>query len=245
MAMAFDVTVGGLDEDQAKAAIDAFHRELLRADDLFSLFRPDTVMSRLATGELTIAEAPAEVVEVLHLCDEYRIATGGAFDAKRPDGVIDPTGIVKTWAVARAAEHLAGADTWLVSASGDVLAHGGERRVGIADPRVTGDPAGTDVVDVVTLGGTFTALATSGSAQVADHIWDPVTGEPARHFVQVSVAGSDLVECDAWATAICAGGGPVVERAAAAGLELLIVAGERSQGGFEAVSTAGWPTVRE
>lgn len=245
MAMAFDVTLDGIaSEAAARSALDAFHRELLRADDLFSLFRPDTPMARLANGTLAIADAPDDVVDVLRLCEQYRVATGGAFDANRPDGVIDPTGLVKSWAVARAVTRLGAAPSWLVSASGDVIAHGAERRVGIADPAIKGDPAGSKVLDVVLLGGAFTAVATSGSAQVADHIWDPVSGKPARHFLQASVAGTDLVECDAWATAICAGGGPVVELAVSAGLEVLIVASGRSEGGYEAVSSPGWPSIR-
>ena len=244
MAMAFDVTLDGFSsEAAATSAIDAFHKELLRADDLFSLYRPDTPMARLANGQVSLGDVPDDVIEVLRLCDTYRVATGGAFDAQRPDGVIDPTGIVKTWAVTKATVRLGGVPSWLVAASGDIVAHGGERRVGIADPRVKGDPAGSKVLDVVVLGGSFAAVATSGSAQVADHIWDPITGKPARHFLQASVAGQDLVECDAWATAICAGGGPVVEMAVSAGLEVLIVAGERSEGGFEAVSSAGWPSA--
>jgi hypothetical protein len=35
-----------------------------------------------------------------------------------------------------------------------------------------------------------------------------------------------------------------VELAVASGLEVLIVAGERSEGGYEAVSSSGWPSVR-
>lgn len=246
MAMSFDITLTGVtSEAVAKSAIDGFHRELLRADDLFSLFRPDTPMAKLANGTMALADAPVDVIEVLKLCEAYRVRTGGAFDAQRPDGVIDPTGLVKTWAVQRAAQRLGGISSWLVAASGDVVAHGGERNVGIADPRVKGDPAGSKVLDVVRVGGEFTAVATSGASQVADHIWDPVTGKPARHFLQASVAGSDLVECDAWATAICAGGSPVVERAVAAGLEVLIVTSGRSQGGYEAVSSADWPSIRD
>jgi len=244
MAMAFDVTLDGAASDEAaRLALEGFQRDLQQADDLFSLFRTNTPMSALARGELELADAPREIVEVLELCERYRVATNGAFDALRPDGVIDPTGIVKTWAVARATRRLGDVPSWLVSASGDVVARGGERRVGIADPRVKGDPSGTDVLDVVVLGAGMSAVATSGSAQVADHIWDPVTGEPARHFLQASVAGDDLVACDAWATAICAGGAPVVERAAAAGFELLVVASGRSQGGYEAVATPGWPSA--
>ena len=190
MAMAFDVTLEGVaSEAAAKSAIDGVHRELLRADDLFSLYRADTPMAALANGTATLADMPQDVIEVLRLCETYRVATGGAFDAKRPDGVIDPTGIVKTWAVARATSRLGGVPSWLISASGDVIAHGGEYEGWHRRSRSQGRPHGLKVLDVVTLGGDFTAVATSGSSQVADHIWDPVTGKPARYFLQASVAG--------------------------------------------------------
>ena len=73
-------------------------------------------MAALANGSATLAEMPEEVLDVLRLCETYRIATNGAFDAKRPDGVIDPTGIVKTWAVANATRRL-GRDTALADLS--------------------------------------------------------------------------------------------------------------------------------
>lgn len=243
MAMPFDVTVTGLAELDRAAAVRAFLAELVAADEAFSLYKPQSWMSRLSRGEVTRVDCPQPVREVLALCDQYRELTGGAFDARRPDGVLDPTGVVKTWAVAQATSHLGEAESWLVSASGDVASHGAAFTVGIADPHVHGDPAGTDVVDVVRLGGDVTALATSGGAQVASHIWDPVTGDVARHFMQVSVAGADLVACDVWATAICAGGPRAMEAAVAAGLEVLAIRGGRSGGGFDAVATPGWPTV--
>ena len=115
--------------------------------------------------------------------------------------------------------------------------------IGIADPRVKGDPAGTPVVDVVTLGGRFRALATSGSAQHGDHIWDPTTGAGARHYVQVSVVAGDMVNADAWATAIAAGGEPVLSAALDAGFEALVITNERCDGTFGAHASAGWPSV--
>src|SRR4051812_8520137 len=40
-----------------------------RVDDLFSTWRPDTEISRIARGELDIAGAAAEVREVLSACE--------------------------------------------------------------------------------------------------------------------------------------------------------------------------------
>ena len=151
---------------------------------------------------------------------------------------------VKSWAVERAAWRLDEVSShWMVGASGDVLTRGGTRDIGIANPHVKGSPQGLDVIDVVRLGPLHSALATSGGAQVVDHIWDPVTGDLARHFLQVSVAGADFVSCDAWATAICAGGLRIAGLAMEAGHEVLLVIGGRYDGSFEAQKSPGWPSI--
>ncbi|MDN4477213.1 FAD:protein FMN transferase [Demequina sp. SYSU T00039] len=247
MAMPFVVEIDDADAEACEPAVAQFHAALEWADDVFSRWREDSYLRMLERGELTLDEAPRELREVLEACEWFREVTAGGFDARRADGVVDPTGLVKGWAVARAARHLDGArgTGWMVGASGDVLvAPGTDRRIGIADPRVKGDPTGTAVIDVVALGGAFTALATSGGAQVVDHIWDPATGEVARHYQQVSVAGTDLTEADAWATAIAGGGPRIVAAALDRGLEVMVVTGERYDGTFDAQTSPGWPSVR-
>ena len=246
MAMPFVVEIDGGDPRACEPAAAAFHADLVWADEVFSLWRKDSYLQLLLRGDLTLDESPRELREVLEACEWFRHATGGGFDARRGDGVLDPTGLVKGWAVAQAARHLAGAGGtgWMVGASGDVVVGGAAtRRIGIADPRVKGDPTGSPVVDAVELGGAFTALATSGGAQVVDHIWDPVTGEVARHFMQVSVAGRDLTEVDAWATAIAGGGPRIVPAALERGLEVMLVLGERYDGTYDAQTSPGWPSV--
>ncbi len=256
MAMPFTVRLRGTpDHAEAEQAIADFEASLKEADDLLSLWRPETPMSRIASGDLDVDDAPAEIAEVLALAEAWREETGGAFDARLtaravrrlpvayPAGAPDPTGIVKAWAVARALPALerAHADGWLIGAAGDVVVGGeGEWHVGIADPRVQGDPAGSRPVEVVVLNGERRALATSGGAQVHDHIWDPATGEVARHYLQVSVVGDDLVTCDAWATAIAAGGPHTLARAADRTVAALAVTGARSQGGYDALATPAW-----
>ena len=39
--------------------------ELRQVDVIFSVYRPDSIINRLDRGELTIAECPAEVAEVI------------------------------------------------------------------------------------------------------------------------------------------------------------------------------------
>lgn len=246
----------GPSEEECAAAVAAFHRDLIWADDVFSLWRDDTPLSRLARGEITVDDCPPAVGEVFAQCERYREITDGAFDARRPDGVLDPSGIVKTWAVDRAAwrlEALGGAG-WLVGASGDVLVSGFAPgmvpwTVGIADPRSPEDPVGGPSLDVVALGGgmdvSFRALATSGTAQHGEHIWNPATGRRESAFVQASVIGTDLVECDAWATAIVAAGADAAIAAQRHGLEVLCIprpeAGADPAATIPALASPRWP----
>ena len=230
--------------------IDAILGDLVWADDTFSLWRDDTPMSRVSRGELAVDEAPPAIGEVLAACDRYREATGGAFDARKPDGSLDPTGIVKTWAVERARWRLdqIGARDWMIGASGDVIvsgsAPGGKPwRLGIADPRRSEDPSAGPVLDVVDLGGDNRALCSSGTAQHGQHLWNPSSGEMAAAYVQVSVVGDDLVDCDAWATAIAVGGEDVLRAAAKHGLEALAIRAAANGEPVSAQATAGWPSV--
>ncbi len=57
------------------AALDAWAGVMDRlrtVDEVFSTYRPDSVISRLGRGELTLAECPPEVDEVLELGEEAR-----------------------------------------------------------------------------------------------------------------------------------------------------------------------------
>src|SRR5205085_9678840 len=122
-----------------------------RVDDLFSTWRDDTEIMQIGRGELAVAHASAEVRTVLDLCERMRLESGGAFDisvggrariAPRPGlAPLDPSGLVKGWAVARAADRLldAGAHSFFLNAGGDVLVHGRPPgsdgwRVGIQHP---------------------------------------------------------------------------------------------------------------
>lgn len=248
MAMPFRVSVETADAAAAHRAMDAFHRELEWADAVFSLWREDSAVSQFNRGEIAVDEGPPELLEVLQACEWYRGLTEGAFDARGTVG-IDPTGLVKGWAVARASAALEALGApWMVDASGDVVvsgprADGSLWRVGIADPLVHGDPQGHEVVDVVDLGGKYLALATSGQSQRGGHIWDPATGEAAAHSLQVSVVAEGLVEADVWATAIAARGNPALQLAASAGLEVLVVTRTRGKGLFDSMATEGWPSA--
>ena len=72
-------------------------------DRLFSTYKPDSDISMIRRGQLTASTAHPLVREVLNLCTSYENETDGYFTANLPDG-LDPSGLVKGWAIARASE---------------------------------------------------------------------------------------------------------------------------------------------
>ncbi|MDQ3827302.1 MAG: FAD:protein FMN transferase, partial [Actinomycetota bacterium] len=121
--------------------------ELRRIDALLSTYRPDSQISRLAAGELTVTECDPLVGEVLGLCEQARALTGGAFDPLLPapggDYVLDPSGLVKGWAVERAARRIGECfdGDYYVNAGGDIALEsrsGAAWWIGVEDPRSSG-----------------------------------------------------------------------------------------------------------
>ena len=139
--VSFTVVPGDLPAAAARAAVEAACRVLHRADAVFSTWNLASPVSRLRRGEVTLDRVPAEVSEVLTLCQTAREASEGWFDPWALPGGFDPTGLVKGWAVERAAGVLqrAGIDAALVNGGGDLTVFGspapGRRwRVGIRHP---------------------------------------------------------------------------------------------------------------
>ncbi len=118
-----------------------------------------------------------------------------------------------------AAEKLleAGIIDFTLNAGGDILISDGQSRedfwrVAISRPVSIAD-AEAGVLTVLDLTGTdFRAVATSGSAERGQHIWNPKSSENQQDFTQVSVIAKDIVEADVWATAAFAEGIRSLER---------------------------------
>jgi thiamine biosynthesis lipoprotein len=193
---------------------------LHEADRIFSLYKTESPLSRLARGETSVADCPPVVSEIWDACQAWEKATDGWFSAFTPEHTFDPSGLVKTWAANRAAEFVLerGITDFTLNAGGDVMIADGvteaiDWRMGISKPvSIAADDAG--VLTVIDLHRTpFRAMATSGSAERGLHIWNPKAGgrEPAKEFVQVSVIAKDLVTSDVWATAAFAEGERAVE----------------------------------
>lgn len=178
---------------------------LLEVDRVFSTYRTDSYVSRLGRGEIALAACPAEVAEVLALGALAEERSHGAFRVVRPGPngapVLDPSGVVKGWAVERAAEHLRRLDDtdFCLSAGGDLVCRtldpdAAQWRIGVEDPH--------DLTRVLAVLPVRTgAVATSGSARRGEHVVDARTGRWPTEVASVTVVGDDLTWVDIDATA--------------------------------------------
>jgi FAD:protein FMN transferase len=202
-AVRIDVRGPFAEDPGAGHAIEAAFARVREIDAVFSPYREDSEISRIGAARLAVPDASADVRMILAWCDELARTSGGAFDAwaHRDDGRVDPSALVKGWAVDEAVAILdaAGATDFAVEAGGDLFARGfasaGTRwRVGLRHPTVPRRVSA--VVEITDLG-----VATSGAYERGQHIRDPRTGRPAGGLTSVTVIGPSLAWADAYATA--------------------------------------------
>ena len=205
-----DDDVDALVFDEAVAAV---RSELDRLEAMFSVFRPESEISRINSGALHHLDASPEVIDVLDACAYMEQVSDGAFSIRRSrvSTDINPSGFVKGWAAERASHMLVahGLRHCYLGVGGDYALHGGMNSgqpwsIGIIDPRDATMLVGT--VDVMN-----GAVATSGTAERGTHLWDPRTGEPATEFLSVTVTGPSLTWADAYATTVFVMGEPGLE----------------------------------
>ncbi|WP_250009873.1 FAD:protein FMN transferase [Actinoplanes sp. M2I2] len=197
--------------DDVEQRIAAVFAELHHVDAVLSPYRDSSDLSAWERGALRLADADPLLAQVVALCEQARHRTGGWFDPRGlPDPRTgepryDPSGLVKGWAVERAARHLQALDGygWCLNAGGDVLVHAPADqpawRIGLEHPH---DPARIMRVVERRTG----AVATSGSTHRGAHIIDPRTRKPTTAVRAVTVIGPTLLWADVYATAAAAQG---------------------------------------
>ena len=189
-----------------KPAITKVNQYVHHIDEVFSTYKPTSIVSQLRRGEISIESTSPEVIEVWNLCAFVKDLTQSAFDPWAVEGGFDPSGLVKGWAADRCAEILlsAGAKHVQVNAAGDLALRGGFTldqpwSIGVVNP--------DNRLEVLQ---TFNiqdgAIATSGTYERGSHIRDPHTGLIAIGAKSATVIGPDGAIADALATALMVDG---------------------------------------
>ncbi|MGZ8716062.1 MAG: FAD:protein FMN transferase, partial [Gaiellaceae bacterium] len=205
--MGMPIVLDVRDEPVDEGVLDGMFDWLRWVDTTFSTYKDDSEISRLNRGELALEDAHAAVAGVLDRCERLRAETDGYFDVRAASPVlVDPSGLVKGWAVDRAAALLdeAGLRNYAVNAAGDMRLRGRAVpelywRVGIEHPLEPDRVA--RVIDTTDL-----AVATSGEYARGAHVFDPYTHRPPTGILSVTITGPDLATADAYATAAFAMG---------------------------------------
>ncbi|WP_245438052.1 FAD:protein FMN transferase [Mesorhizobium sp. WSM4312] len=204
MGMPITVDIAGV---SGSTLVDTVFDYFEHIDRRFSTYRTDSEISTINRGDLPIRDWSAEMTEVMALAAQTKNQTDGYFDIRKPDGSLDPSGIVKGWAIRNAAGIVrrAGVGDFFIEAGGDIQscgrnASGLDWSVGIRNPFNA-----EEVIKIVYPRGH--GVATSGTYVRGQHIYNPLgAGDPITEIVSLTVIGSDVFEADRFATAAFAMG---------------------------------------
>lgn len=200
--MGMPITVEVLDATAGIEDLEPIFSYFHSIDERFSVFKPTSEISRINSGDLEEGQYSDNMRTILKLSEETKTLTNGYFDIHMPDGRIDPSGLVKGWAIYRAALMLneKGFKSFYVEAGGDIQHHGlnrhGEKwRVGIRNPFNV-----NEIIKVVHVG--EEGVATSGTYIRGQHVFDPFQPKkPITEVVSLTVIGPNIYEADRFATA--------------------------------------------
>lgn len=204
--MGMPITVNIIDPSADEAIIDRVYDYFEYIDEKFSTYKPFSEISLINQHAQVLEEASHDMQMVFRLAEQFRQSTGGYFDIQHA-GKLDPSGLVKGWAISNAAELVrqAGYVDFFVEAGGDFQAagknaQGQDWRVGIRNP--------FDMQEIVkVLSVTDCGVATSGTYIRGQHIYNPVGGaDEINDIVSLTVIGPDVYEADCYATAAFAMG---------------------------------------
>ena len=182
----------------------AYFRQI---DEKFSPFKAGSEVSRINRGEISEADYSSEMKIIFSLAKETKQVTDGYFDIRQPDGKINPSGIVKGWAIWQAAQILksSGINNFYLNAGGDIEAVGRNKSgqlwtIGLQNPFQP-----KEIIKVVYLADR--GIATSGTYLRGRHIYNPHRpNDPLNDIISLTVIGPNVYEADRFATAAFAMG---------------------------------------
>ena len=194
--------VGGTQE-----SLDAVFSYLHEVDARFSTYKQESEISKINRGEIAEPEYSSEMREIFALAHQTNKETNGYFSITKPDGSIDPSGIVKGWAIQGAAKRAQamGYRNYFLDIGGDIQSSGTDETgadwtVGIRNPFNR-----NEIVKALRPLGR--GVATSGTYIRGQHIYNPhAPGREIRDILSLTVVGPDVYEADRFATAAFAMG---------------------------------------
>jgi thiamine biosynthesis lipoprotein len=210
ITMGMPARVEIVDPKAEEKSLDKVFDYFTEVDERFSTYKPTSEITLWNEGKIKETELSKEMQTVLELAEKTKKETDGFFDIVF-EGVRDPSGLVKGWAIHNAAEILRknGYKNFYVEIGGDIEVGGkngkGEKwGIGIRNPFNR-----EEVVKVVYLSNQ--GIATSGTAARGLHIYNPKEKKQANEIASITVIGPNIYEADRFATAAFAMGKKGIE----------------------------------
>ncbi|MBA3789055.1 FAD:protein FMN transferase [Patescibacteria group bacterium] len=200
--MGMPVILEIVDGTDTQVIIDRIFNYFISIDDRFSTYKSESEISEINKGVVASVTYSDEMSEVLRLAEQTREETGGYFDIHTPGGQLDPSGIVKGWAINNAAKLLrdGGHAHFYLEIAGDIQTsgrngEGEEWSIGIRNPFNH-----AEIVKV--LYPHEKGVATSGNYIRGNHVYNPLfPTQVPNDFVSLTVIGPNVYEADRFATA--------------------------------------------
>ncbi len=203
--MGMPVTVSIVDENATKKVIDEVFNYFSYIDEKFSTYKKTSEITKINNGKIKQKDYTSDMKLVFKLSQQTKLETQGYFDIFH-NGKYDPSGLVKGWAIYKAAELLKnkGYKNFYVEAGGDIQVSGknkkGEKwKIGIRNPFNRNEN-----VKVLLIGDR--GVATSGTYIRGQHIYNPHDDKEIRDIVSLTIIGANVYEADRFATAAFAMG---------------------------------------
>jgi FAD:protein FMN transferase len=203
--MGMPVTIDVSDKNATDEDINEVFAYFHYIDNTFSTFKKDSEISQINRGEIKEKDFSGEVKKIFRLSENTKTETYGYFDISL-NGKIDPSGIVKGYAISGGAKILIkkGFHNFFVEIAGDIQANGKNSKnnkwsLGIQNPFNT-----KEIIKVVYL--SDKGIASSGNYQRGEHIYNPISKKSAKEVAGITVIANDIFDADRFATAAFAMG---------------------------------------
>jgi thiamine biosynthesis lipoprotein len=203
--MGMPVIIDVVDKNVTDEDINEVFSYLHFIDQRFSTYKKNSEISKINRGEIEEKDYSREMKKIFKLCEKTKQETNGYFDINI-NGIIDPSGIVKGYAINEAANILKskGYKNFYVEIAGDIQVFGKNKnnqkwKVGIKNPFNH-----KEIIKVINLSNK--GIATSGTYIRGKHIYNPKRKEGADEIVSLTVIGSNIYDADRFATAAFAMG---------------------------------------
>lgn len=178
---------------------------LVDVDNRFSTYKQTSEITAINDGRINESHYSKEMRQIIDLAYQTTKQSNGFFHIGRIGGC-DPSGIVKGWAIHEASKLLTkkGFNNYYLEIAGDIQVSGNDSygrpwKIGIRSPFNNGE-----IIKVINL--SDKGVATSGSYERGNHIYNPKSGAVADAISSTTVIGPNIYEADRFATAAFAMG---------------------------------------